>query len=162
MIKKLSRQFKYMLLKFFRIRSSAHSISIGFALGASINFVPSFGMGLLISIAFAKLFRGNTVAAFLGGVSLMGIFPFLFYLNLVTGQFVYPYELGEMIESAVEEAASWQATAAAGFSVGRTFIIGMLINMILFIGSFYLAVYVIFKRYQKQILHLLYVKWVKQ
>lgn len=158
MMKKLTRRCKYMLLKFFRIRSSAHSISIGFALGASINFVPSFGMGLLMSIAFARIFKGNTVAAFLGGVSLVGVFPFLFYLNLKTGQFIYPPEIGE----AIKDAASWHETVTAGFSVGRTFTIGMLINMVLFIFSLYPAIYLLFKHYQKQMLRLLYVKWVKR
>ncbi|KAB7708600.1 DUF2062 domain-containing protein [Bacillus aerolatus] len=162
MRKKWIRRLKYMLLKFFRIRGSAHSISIGFTLGASINFVPSFGIGLIISVAFAKLFRGNSIAAFIGGISLVWFFPFLFYLNMVTGEFIYPHDIGEVIENAVEDAAVLNDPVMTGLSIGRTFLIGMIINMLLFIFSLYPAIYILFKRYQKRILHFIYEKWVKK
>ncbi|OZI11285.1 hypothetical protein CEW92_12300 [Bacillaceae bacterium SAS-127] len=152
MVHVIQRRIKYLLLKFFRLKGSAHSISIGFTLGASINFVPSFGIGVLISVAIAKLCRGNPIAGFLGGISLMWVFPILFYLNVLTGRFIFPN---------IDKAALNQSVLTS-LSLGWTFIIGMLINIALFICLLYPPIYLICKRYQKRILQYIYVKWVKR
>ncbi|MGM7636502.1 DUF2062 domain-containing protein [Bacillus sp. Hm123] len=157
MVRVIQRRLKYLLLKFFRLKGSAHSISIGFTLGASINFIPSFGIGVLISVAIAKLCRGNPIAGFLGGISLMWVFPVLFYLNVLTGRFIFPNNLGEAINKAVLD-----QSILTSLSLGRTFIIGMLINIILFICLLYPPIYLICKRYQKRIRQYIYVKWVKR
>ncbi|WP_338750462.1 DUF2062 domain-containing protein [Bacillus sp. FJAT-52991] len=162
MIQVMQRRIKYLLLKFFRLKGSAHSISIGFTLGASINFVPSFGIGVLISVAIAKLFKGNPIAGFLGGISLMWVFPVLFYLNYLTGRFVFPDDLGDGIEQVANHSASLDQSVLTSLSLGRTFIIGMLINIALFICLLYPPIYIISKRYQKKILQYIYVKWVKR
>ncbi|WP_203361587.1 DUF2062 domain-containing protein [Bacillus sp. REN10] len=162
MIQTIQRRVKYLLLKFFRLKGSAHSISIGFTLGASINFVPSFGVGVLVSVAIAKLFKGNPIAGFLGGISLMWVFPVLFYLNLLTGRFVFPDDLGDVIEQVANHSASLDQSLLTSLSLGRTFMIGMLINIAIFICLLYPPIYIISKRYQKKILQYIYIKWVKR
>ncbi|PAQ16686.1 hypothetical protein CD798_00960 [Bacillaceae bacterium SAOS 7] len=162
MVHVIQRRIKYLLLKFFRLKGSAHSISIGFTLGASINFIPSFGIGVLISVAIAKLCRGNPIAGFLGGISLMWVFPVLFYLNLLTGRFIFPDNLGEVVDKVASHSASLDQSVLTSLSLGRTFIIGMLINIALFICLLYPPIYLICKKYQKRILQYIYVKWVKR
>lgn len=152
MVHVIQRRIKFLLLKFLRLKGSAHSISIGFTLGASINFIPSFGIGVLISVTIAKLCRGNPIAGFLGGISLMWVFPILFYLNVLTGRFIFPNIDKSVLNQSV----------LTSLSLGWTFIIGMLINIVLFICLLYPPIYLICKRYQKRILQYIYVKWVKR
>ncbi|MBM7648915.1 uncharacterized protein (DUF2062 family) [Bacillus ectoiniformans] len=156
MLNKLYRKTRYFLLKLFRIRDSAHSIALGFALGASVNFVPSFGIGLAASVVLAKIARGNAVAGFIGGASFMMTFPFLFYLNMRTGEFIFPQDIGEAIEHHIDR------NIEMGLTLGKTFFTGMLLNMLIFITTIYFIIYFISTRYRKRILRFLYLKWVKR
>ncbi|WP_220154046.1 DUF2062 domain-containing protein [Rossellomorea aquimaris] len=76
MIRKKLRKFKCLTLKLLRLKGNAHSIALGFTVGLIINFVPSFGIGPVISTACAKIFKGNPFAGLVGGVSLIWAFPF--------------------------------------------------------------------------------------
>lgn len=131
MFNRLMRRFKFLLIKLFRIKGNAHKISLGFTLGFLVNFIPSFGIGPVISIAGAKLFKGNPVAGFIGGVSVIWLFPFMFYLNIVVGEMFFPshpfpYAAGMM---------------DGGMHVGAAFILGMIVNILLFGMIIYFSLY---------------------
>ncbi|MEH7590416.1 MULTISPECIES: DUF2062 domain-containing protein [Priestia] len=45
----LKRRFKYLLIKLLRLKDHSHKVALGFSLGSVVNFVPTFGFGLIIS-----------------------------------------------------------------------------------------------------------------
>ncbi len=81
----IKRWFVFNSLRLLRIRGQNEKVARGFALGLIINFVPTFGFGVLISGFFARLLGGNVVAGLVGGATLTFVWPLLFYLNLKVG-----------------------------------------------------------------------------
>lgn len=156
LLKKLERRFKFLLISLFRIHDNFKSIALGFSLGSLINFVPSFGFGPVISVAFAKLFRGNAVAGFLGGVSLIWTFPILFYLNYIVGQALLPVELTEIVED-IEDAGN---AIEAGLHLGKSFFVGMAVNMVVAGVVVYFVVLTVITRYRKRLLKYIYRVWM--
>ncbi|QHE61464.1 DUF2062 domain-containing protein [Rossellomorea vietnamensis] len=116
MIRKKLRELKCLTLKLLRLKDNAHSIALGFTVGLLINFVPSFGIGPIISTASAKIFKGNPFAGLVGGVSLIWAFPFFFYLNLVVGHLFFPLD-------------SSGDAVGVGLQIGKAFFTGMMINI---------------------------------
>ncbi|WP_319638081.1 DUF2062 domain-containing protein [Cytobacillus luteolus] len=151
------RKIKLMLLKLFRLRDNAHSVAIGFTVGLLLNFIPTFGIGPLASAALPKLFRGNSVAGLIGGILLVWAFPLLFYLNIVTGDILFPIKIEEIaIEHGIEET---EEVIEAGITIGKAFIVGMIVNMLIAGLLSYITVYLIFKRSRRKVLLLIYKKW---
>jgi uncharacterized protein (DUF2062 family) len=158
MIRKLERRFKYLIIKLLRIHDKAHSIALGFSLGLLINFVPSFGFGPVVSVAFAKLFRGNPVAGFLGGISLIWAFPILFYLNLLAGEIFLSLEATEILGGISDS----EDALEAGIHLGKAFFVGMVINMLIMATVIYFTVYALITRYRKTLLMYIYRVWLPQ
>ncbi|MCA1029458.1 DUF2062 domain-containing protein [Bacillus timonensis] len=149
------RKVKYLLIKLLRLEDSSHSISLGFTLGLLVNFVPSFGLGPIISTGLARLFRGNSIAGFIGGICIIWAFPLLFYLNIVVGDLVLPYELHEQLNTLNDTTDA----LLAGLHVGKSFIVGMFINMLITGIIVYFSCFALLKRYRKQLLFYLQKKW---
>lgn len=142
MINKNLRRLKFLLIKLFRIKENAHNVSLGFTLGFLIHFIPSFGMGPILSTVGAKLFKGNPIAGFISGVALIWLFPFLFYLNVVVGETLFPYGV-------FPSAAGMHSHGLdAGIHLGAVFFIGMIINIILFGMVVYYLIYTIMRKYR--------------
>lgn len=144
MIKKQLRHAKFLLIRLFRIKGNAHNISLGFTIGFLVHFVPTFGVGPLISAACAKLLKGNTVAGFIGGVSLIWLFPFLFYLNVIVGESLFPYGLFPGAAGMPQHGALLDT----GMHVGAAFFLGMVINIILFGFIVYFLIYTLIQKYR--------------
>ena len=70
----LKRRFKYLLIKLLRLKDHSHKVALGFSLGSVVNFVPTFGFGLILSVGLAKLCKGNSIAGLIGGMFLCGPF----------------------------------------------------------------------------------------
>lgn len=142
MINKNMRRLKFLLIKLFRIKEKAHHVSLGFTLGFLIHFIPSFGMGPILSTVGAKLFKGNPVAGFISGVALIWLFPFLFYLNIIVGETLFPtgifHSAADMTSHGLE----------VGMNLGAVFFIGMIINIILFGMIVYYLIYFIMRKYR--------------
>ncbi|MBM7662395.1 uncharacterized protein (DUF2062 family) [Bacillus mesophilus] len=155
MINKQLRKIKYLLIRLFRIKSNAHSIAVGFTVGSLMNFVPSFGLGPLLSAASAKLVRANTLAGFIGGLSFLWLFPLFFYLNVIIGELFIPIDVFELEESLgdTEEAIE------ASFQVGKAFLFGMVINLVVFGLVIYLLSYMMIRKYRSEVLQLICQKW---
>ncbi|MBT2638350.1 DUF2062 domain-containing protein [Bacillus sp. ISL-45] len=152
MIKKNLRRFKFLLIKLFRIKENAHNVSLGFTLGFLIHFIPSFGMGPILSTVGAKLFKGNPLAGFISGVALIWLFPFLFYLNVVVGETLFPYGIFPSASGMPSHGLD------AGIHLGAVFFIGMIINIILFGMFVYYIIYTIMRKYRSNFLALVK-KW---
>lgn len=156
MLSNLLRKIKYLLLRLLRIKGNAHKIALGFTIGMLINFVPSFGLGPLLSAAGAKLLRANPVAGFIGGLSLLWIFPILFYLNVVVGEWFIPIEVNDL-EDSLEDT---EEAIEVGFQIGKAFLIGMVINMITFGMITYFLIYTVIKKYRVEVLQFITTKWM--
>lgn len=144
MINKKLRIIKFLLIKLFRIKGNAHDISLGFTLGFLVNFIPSFGIGPIISTAGAKLFKGNPLAGFIGGVSLIWLFPFLFYLNVIVGETLFPYG----VFPSAHGMPHFGEGIGAGLHVGAAFLLGMVINILLFGMIVYFVMYNLVQKYR--------------
>jgi uncharacterized protein len=154
MINKNMRRLKFLLIKLFRIKGNAHDISLGFTLGFLIHFIPSFGMGPILSTAGAKLFKGNPVAGFISGVALIWLFPFLFYLNVVVGETLFPYGIFPSAAGMPHHGMSLDA----GMHLGAAFFLGMVVNVLLFGMIVYYLIFTIIKKYRLNFLSLIK-KW---
>jgi len=128
------------LIRLFRIRVHSERVARGFALGFVVNFLPTFGFGVLISGFVARLFGGNVVAGFVGGASMTFFWPLLFYLNMRTGSlFVRPPlvidELDDVTERSIN-ALVW----------GQTFTFGAIVNGLLAGLSVYLVLRLVYRQ----------------
>ncbi|WP_232515503.1 DUF2062 domain-containing protein [Aeribacillus pallidus] len=155
MIKKLLRRSKYLLMKLLRLHDSAHSVALGFSLGLLVNFIPSFGLGPVVSVTFAKLFRGNAIAGLVGGLSLIWAFPILFYLNTLVGHLFFPIEVDDFTDHLGEA----DETVEFGLQLGKAFIAGMIANMIIAGIIIYFSSYIIIKNYRVKLLHYIGKNW---
>ncbi|UTW69417.1 DUF2062 domain-containing protein [Anaerobacillus sp. HL2] len=90
MLNKQLRKMKYLTLRLLRINDNVHSIAIGFTVGLIMNFIPTFGLGPLLSTFTPKLVKGNSVARINRWICLYMDFPVFFYLNIVVGESVLP------------------------------------------------------------------------
>ncbi|MDQ0338211.1 uncharacterized protein (DUF2062 family) [Caldalkalibacillus uzonensis] len=141
-----------------RIKDKAHKIALGFTLGLLINFVPTFGFGPLVSVAFARLFRGNAVAGLLGGISLIWVFPLLMYFNFAVGHALLPIEVDELVED-IEGAGE---ALEAGVELGRAFFVGMLLNMLMTGIILYATLYVLLTRFRRAMLQHIRRVWLEK
>lgn len=148
MINRQLRNFKFLLIKLFRIKDNAHNISIGFTFGFLIHFVPSFGIGPLLSSVGAKLFKGSPIAGFISGVALVWLFPFMFYLNVIVGETLFPYGIFPSAAGMPHQGL----TMDAGMHVGAAFFLGMVVNILLFGLIVYFMIYTIIQRYRHSFL----------
>jgi len=120
----IARYFRYQAIRLFRIRDRTERIARGFALGLIINFLPTFGFGVLISGLLARVFGGHIVAGFVGGATLTFAWPLLFYFNVRVGSFIL------MGDSPVHEAAEMSEKMMRQLVWGRAFVMGMIANML--------------------------------
>ncbi|WP_179884860.1 DUF2062 domain-containing protein [Bacillus sp. AFS015802] len=156
MLRKKLREFKCLTLKLLRLKDNAHSIALGFTVGLLINFIPSFGIGPVISTACAKIFRGNPFAGLVGGVSLIWAFPFFFYLNVVVGHLFFPIDAAAPSTDAVDTTSE---ALGFGLQIGKAFITGMFINIPLFGILTYTITNSAVKKYRGSMLSFVQRKW---
>ena len=84
----ISRFFRFLKMKLYRIRDFPESVAIGLAWGVAISFTPLLGLHLLICYFGTVIMRGNLIAATVGSV--IGnpwTFPFFFYMAYKIGIF---------------------------------------------------------------------------
>ncbi len=96
MLKKLSRIFRLLKLKLYRIRDFPEAVAIGLAWGASVSMTPILGFHLITCYLGTWMMRGNIVAATVGTV--LGnpwTFPFIFYLDYKIGTILFFKPLDE-------------------------------------------------------------------
>ncbi|OIU72044.1 DUF2062 domain-containing protein [Rossellomorea aquimaris] len=155
MFKKYARTLKCLTLKLLRIKDNSHKISLGFTLGLMVNFVPSFGMGPVLSTLIAKIFKGNAYAGLVGGVFLIWAFPLCFYFNYLVGNLLIPVEVTHA--STVVNAV--HSVHQSAIEIGRAFIIGMLVNIIFFGMIVYKLVHTLLSRHRRSLLTFVHKNW---
>lgn len=163
MITKQLRKLKYLFIRLWRLKDRTHYIALGFTIGLIINFMPTFGIGPFLSTVGAKLFKGNSVAGFIGGIAFIWAFPILFYLNIIVGEALLPIKIETKIDIIVDEIevvfSEPVEVLVASLKIGKVFFIGMVVNMLLFGIVTYTLSYFIFKKYRIDTLKFIYKKW---
>lgn len=135
-------------IHFFRLRASTERVARGYALGMVANFLPTFGFSVVISGFLARVFGGNLIAGIIGGATLTFFWPVLFYLNIrVGGVFWRP-------SIAVDDLKDVTDQTVNALVWGQTFMIGAIINGLIFGLISYVIVLLLYRRMQPKALAL--------
>jgi uncharacterized protein (DUF2062 family) len=140
------RQFKYYLLKFLRLRGTPHTISLSFALGSIINFVPTFGFAIPIAGFGAAFLRGNIVAAVIGDIIFKPLFPIFFYLDVRVGHLLLgktTHHIGKELKAFIH-----MTDIVALKTLGASFFLGMFSCMVIAFFIIYMFTHTILKYYR--------------
>ena len=62
----LGRPFRYLYLRFIRLRGTAEEVARGMALGVFIGLTPTMGIQMPLAFFFAMLLKENKIAAVIG------------------------------------------------------------------------------------------------
>jgi hypothetical protein len=131
---KLERGFLYHAIRLTRVRGASERVARGFAIGMVVNLFPTFGFGVVISGALARLLGGNFVAGLVGGASLTFFWPVLFFLNLQVGRWFFPPAVAvEHLEEVTENTMrtlTWGTTFMAG-AILNSLVLGLLAYLLL-------------------------------
>ena len=90
------------------IHDTPHSIALGAAVGLGWNFIPSLGVGPVLSVLSAKSLRASGIAAVTVNLGTGFFIPLLYSLNLIvgrtlTGQWLSRPEVGKQIQDSLQE-----------------------------------------------------------
>jgi len=144
------RRLKYYLIKLCRLHDSPRALAGGFAWGTAVHFYPTCGFGPLFAVGAARLFRTNMMAATLAWAVTMPLFPLFFYFNMITGAFLNSSAGEELTMVSLD---TLHAGLTAVLVVGKTFFLGAVVNTLIGVNAFWLAGYLVFKRYRKRVLN---------
>ena len=148
------RRIKYYLVRLFRIKSGSHQIALGVVIGLTPCWLPTFGIGPMLSVALAKLVKASVVSAFISAALGSFLWPLLFFLNYKMGSILMfndaPLDRPNNTEDVtyiepIEQVNSWK-------DVGIEFSIGALFNIVFFGIVGYIVLYYLFNRYREKIL----------
>ncbi len=143
----ISERLKAVWHSLTKLEDTPHAIALGAALGVGWNFIPSLGVGPVLSIVSAKLFGASGVAAVTANLGTGFFIPLLYSLNLATGRGLtgnWPggpaveQELSGSIVESVEGIELVLETPSRFFGlsriagVGMDFVLGSLVNAVVF------------------------------
>lgn len=144
----MGRAIKYYLLRFLRLRGTAGKIALGFAVGACVNFFPTFGLAIPVAAGLAVLCRGDATAGVIGDLLFKPLWPLFFYLNLVTGKVILKRQLWT-------RGGEWPAVLHHGKMLqflGKSFILGAVANSLLMGPLFFFLGYETYKRFRQPLI----------
>ena len=87
---KLKRLVRFQYLRIIRLKSSAHSIAMGMAIGVFVGFQPITPFQIIVAVTLAFFARGNKIAAAIGTVvsNPINLIPFYAMLFFVGNYFL--------------------------------------------------------------------------
>lgn len=156
MINRIHRRLKYYCLRMIRTNNGNHSVAIGLTLGFFPCWFPTFGIGMVASVALSRVFKGSIPAAVLSAILGSFTWPVLFFLNYKVGSVIRSLfysghvEFEEVILSPppvsnYEE--TFEGLQRLG-NIGTDFLVGSVTNSILFSLLGYGAVLLLLHRYR--------------
>ncbi len=152
---------KYKLIQLLRIRTGAQQVALGFVTGFFPCWFPTFGAGAALSIGITKLIKGNIVASIISAALGSILWPVLFLMNFKVGKIwrawadtqtivadsnidIVEVEYIETIDSINE----WS-------TMGIDFLVGSIINSLLFTILGYFIIRFILDHYRHSLLRLI-------
>lgn len=127
-------------------------VALGFAAGACVNFYPTFGFGVPIALFVAGIVGGTVPAGLLGDLIFKPLFPLMFYMDLWVGNKL----LGKGVHGLKRTLIGlvkmhWPAFVIAG----KSFLIGAIVNTLIFGGILFLLVYWAFSTHRRSLINLM-------
>lgn len=153
---KITRVIKYNLIRLFRLRSGPHQVASGVTIGFIPSWLPTFGLGPVLSVGMARLLKANTVSALVGGFLGTFIWPMLFFLNYKVGSLLLnrSTKVDEFDEVEYINAIEHTYTGIVNsHSSGFIFLTGAMCNIVISSILIYIMVYIMFKTYRVKILN---------
>ncbi|MEK5186242.1 DUF2062 domain-containing protein [Solibacillus sp. FSL W7-1324] len=153
---KITRVIKYNLIRLFRLKSGPHHVASGITIGFIPSWLPTFGLGPVLSVGLARLVKANTVSALVGGVLGTFIWPLLFFLNYKVGSLLLDRNIRveEVEEVEYIDAVEHTYTGIVNsHSSGFTFLTGAMCNIVISSFLIYFMVYIMFKTHRVRILN---------
>ena len=139
------RRLKYYLIKFLRLRGAPSKLALGFAMGACVNFYPTFGVGIPIAGFTAGIIMASVPAGLIGDILFKPLFPVFFYLNLMTGYFLWPNEARNL--NHIQRILKHPKLSNLG-DISKVFFTGAVINTLILGTILYILIYFIVERYR--------------
>ncbi len=103
------RWLRLQYLRFLRSDASPHRAAIGLAVGVFIGIFPTFGLGALLALGLAFLFRFSKVSAVVGSAIMNPITsPFFWGLSFTLGSWLTGVEVGGLAQM-LDEGRIWTA-----------------------------------------------------
>lgn len=153
---KITRVIKYNLILLFRLKSGPHQVASGVTIGFIPSWLPTFGLGPVLSVGMARFLKANTVSALVGGVLGTFIWPLLFFLNYKVGSLLLDRntKVDELDEVEYIDAIEHTYTGiVSSHSSGFIFLTGAMCNIVISSIFIYIMVYIMFKTYRVRILN---------
>jgi uncharacterized protein (DUF2062 family) len=148
------RRIKYYLVRLFRIKSGSHQIALGVIIGFSPCWLPTFGIGPMLSVALAKFVKANVISALISAALGSFLWPLLFFLNYKMGSILMFNDVPEKRPSNTDDVTYIEPIEQVNSlrAVGIEFTIGAIFNIVFFGIVGYIALYYLFNRYRERIL----------
>lgn len=120
---KFQRWLRLKTLKIMRLRGNPDLIAKGIALGVSVDFLPTFGLGALFAYLFATIGKVNRIAAVVTSLAFKWLIIPFYAANIMVGRFI----LGRPTDNIdVPRGFSWSLDSVKGLS--DAFFIGSAVN----------------------------------
>lgn len=143
MIRKLKDKIKQHLKEVIELKTSPHSIAMGFALGTLIAILPTFGLGIFIGLGLLLIFKKVSKVSML--ISFVVWNPLILAL-------MYPldYKVGDYILAGLPVKIYKIEFLNQLFVYSRRFIVGSIINAIIISIISYIFILCFAYKYQKK------------
>lgn len=93
------RWLRMKMLKIMRLKGNPDLIAKGIALGVSVDFLPTFGLGALFAYLFATLGKVNRIAAVLTSLAFKWLIIPFYAANFMVGRFILGQPMDEVVVS---------------------------------------------------------------
>jgi len=122
----IRRWFRYRYLKLLRTRDHPASVAKGIAIGVALDFLPTFGTGLIFAYILAVILKINRIVAVGSAILFKWAIPFFYLANLTVGQFILGRyaDSGQPVVTDIAElfrAGGWHA-------ISKSFLLGSAVN----------------------------------
>ncbi|GBF76749.1 hypothetical protein PA598K_05236 [Paenibacillus sp. 598K] len=157
---KLLRRSKYYALRILGSKKGDHQVALGATIGFFPCWFPTFGIGMALSAALARLCRSNMPAAIVSGSLGTILWPALFYMNYKVGHFFHvllwntPFDLDRLLDKQIPDSdyheTAWHLKKLG--DLGIDFLLGSTFNSLVFFGVLYAIMRWLLKRYKQPLL----------
>ena len=156
---KLKKQFYSTIEKqIVEVKEKPYKVAFGCAIGISINFIPTFGVGFILAFFLAGLFKANKASAAVTSLITGPLVPLMYAFNFFLGGLIWApvmerESLWEFIigqYALILKLGNFKAKILSFLELfGLTFLLGATVNAVLFgIACYFLVNYLLNKYYR--------------
>ncbi|KUO64688.1 MAG: hypothetical protein APF84_06095 [Gracilibacter sp. BRH_c7a] len=158
------RNIRTELVKILHLEDTPNAIALSVAIGVFWNFIPTIGLGVFVSILFAKLLKVRVVIAATANLATGFFIPFFYTLNLITGRILTGFtvnldEIGGTLGNSIEQSVTGIDEVIVNpklyflydmfHSLSIDFVIGSITNAFLAACMIYISLWLVLKNRKK-------------